>query len=431
MNPPFVSWEQMTIEARNSVRELLGLIFKKRPNQASAFLFNAINSLKVDGVIGCVLPSSVFTLDSYIRLRDFIKDTISISIIGKLGNFIFENALTDVSFLVGKKESVKNQVPLILWASNEKGIASNAIRDLRKFTYSRVPVINKHDYSIYHPVKFPINSENWKTLSYSENSLFKKVNSLVLSSNLARVQDIFTIKQGIRTGNNQVFILSKSYYENLIPEAEKKYFRPSIDNDSIKNGTLLIQNYIWYPYNKDGMIFSNQEELAKKASDFYKSKLLPNKESLENRSGISEWWGLTRPRNWQFEQTFKLCSTEFGKLGSFAYDKNGLFVIERGNGWIPKKEFKEDDYYFYLTLFSSPLFETLLSIYSKQLAGGKWWALGNKHTKLIPIPMVTDSLRELKIYSKLIFIGKEIIQGRFSDFRIIDDYLKNSFYQYE
>src|ERR1035437_8922095 len=52
MNPPFVSWEQMTKEFRESVRESLGLTFEKRPNQASAFFLKAIRSLNSNGIIG-------------------------------------------------------------------------------------------------------------------------------------------------------------------------------------------------------------------------------------------------------------------------------------------------------------------------------------------------------------------------------------------
>jgi hypothetical protein len=146
------------------------------------------------------------------------------------------------------------------------------------------------------------------------------------------------------------------------------------------------------------------------------------------RKGLSNWWILSEHRAWLIKKSSKLVSTEFGKLGSFAYDKNGSFVVERGNGWIPKKSFKENDYYFYLAVFSSPLFENLLSIYSKQLAGGKWWDLGSKYTRNIPIPKLTDTIKESSIYDKLVTIGKEITLGELSDFKCIDNYLKDTFY---
>ncbi|MGC9354768.1 MAG: hypothetical protein ACP5D9_13070, partial [Mariniphaga sp.] len=103
--------------------------------------------------------------------------------------------------------------------------------------------------------------------------------------------------------------------------------------------------------------------------------------------------------------------------------------IERGNGWIPKKDFtNKDDYFFYLSVFNSPFFEELLSIYSKQLAGGKWYDLGKNYTKNIPIPIITEELRNSFVFEKLVYFGRQICIGEFFHFEIIDDYLKNHIY---
>jgi len=92
-----------------------------------------------------------------------------------------------------------------------------------------------------------------------------------------------------------------------------------------------------------------------------------------------------------------------------------MFAIERGNAWIPKKDFTHIDYYyFYLSIFSSPFFDELLSIYSKQLAGGNWYDLGKKHTRDIPIPNIfSEQILYSFAYSKLVEIGKEISNGNY------------------
>jgi len=126
----------------------------------------------------------------------------------------------------------------------------------------------------------------------------------------------------------------------------------------------------------------------------------------------------------------KLVSTEFGSSGSFAFDKTGEFVVERGNAWIPQKNFDDMDcYYFYLSVFNSRFFEKLLSIYSKQLAGGKWYDLGKKYTSEIPIPEISDKLKNSFVYEKLVCFGREISTGELFYFDIIDDYLKESIYK--
>src|SRR5690606_20225787 len=105
-------------------------------------------------------------------------------------------------------------------------------------------------------------------------------------------------------------------------------------------------NFIWYPYNSKGLLFSTEEELSIEANYFYRNHLLPNKDSLSKRVGITYWWELTRPRNWQFENNKKLISTEFGNSSSFAFDVKGIYVVERGYAWQPRKKMGEDDYYF-------------------------------------------------------------------------------------
>ena len=72
----------------------------------------------------------------------------------------------------------------------------------------------------------------------------------------------------------------------------------------------------------------------------------------------------------------------------------------------------EEDLLFYLAVFSSNYFDYLLSIFYKQLAGGKWYDLGNNFIKKIPIPDVhTFSINDSEAYSKLVEIGKELSNG--------------------
>ena len=428
MNPPFVSWELLNNKnSKDAVRETLGSNFIGKPNQASAFFYKSIQCLNEDGIIGCVIPSSLLTLDAYKKLRTNVYDSITINLIGKLGNFVFEDALTDVSFIIGHKPKTNN-LPTVLWTRNEKGIAQNALRDLRKMIHSNGLTVNEKEYSIFQPVSFPILEESWKPISLKENQLLKTIERFVVEKKLVRIENVFNVQQGIRQGAKNVFKISESTF-NSLPKEEKIYFRPVIDNDAIKNGQIFQRNYIWYPYNKKGILFNNEKDLSEKSNFFYSTVLKPNENVLLERKGISEWWGLTRPRNWQFVKSPKLISSEFGKSDSFAFDKEGIYVVERGNAWIPKKKFDEFDFYFYLAIFSSTLFDRLLSIYSKQLAGGNWFDLGKKYTKQIPIPNV-DSLdiKNSEVYNKLVELGKELSSGNPYVKIVLDEILIKYFY---
>ena len=417
----------MDKEEREIVSEILKNTYKKKPNLASAFIYKSIFHLKDGGIIGTIMPSSFLTMDSYKKLRDMINESLSLLLIGKLGNYVFENALTDISILIGQKPKSKI-VPLLLWTKNEQGIISDALRDLRKINYRQIPYVKKNKkYSIYEPDIYP-DRDNWKVISYQDQFLKKRLQELVLTRLFKTVREIFNVKQGIRTGNNKVFKISKEFYDGLSSD-EKKYFRPVVDNNAVKNGLLNIVNYVWFPYSdKKEILITEEQELSIKVPTYYKKCLLPNKENLKKRKKkVPYWWCLSDYAPRLLPNTIKLVSTEFGHSGSFAFDEKGEFVVERGNAWIPKKEFKNKDYYyFYLAIFNSTFFDKLLSIYSKELLKG--YDLGKKYTADIPIPIINDKLKN-NILFELIEFGKQIAAGEFFCFEMIDDLLKKYIYK--
>ncbi|TCD11587.1 SAM-dependent DNA methyltransferase [Pedobacter frigidisoli] len=438
MNPPFVSWELLTsMSAKDAVQEALGNNFIGKPNQASAFFYKSVQSLNNGGVIGCVIPSSLLSLDSYKKLRDEVNELISFSLVGKLGNFVFEDALTDVSLLIGYKPR-KVSMPTILWTQNEKGVVQEALRDLRKMYYSNELSVNTSSYSIFQPLKFPIIKDSWKPVSSEEHELLTSLDILVAEKRLSTVGEIFKVQQGIRQGVKNVFKITELEYLDLSTK-EKTYFRLVADNETIKDGQFHYQKtFIWYPYDKDGMLLKDEKVLEKNAPFFFASKLEPNRTLLKKRSGISEWWGLTRPRNWQFEKQPKIISAEFGSSNSFAYDKTGRYVVERGNAWILNDFSNENDYYFYLSIFSSSFFDRLLSIYSKQLAGGNWYDLGKMYTNQIPLPKIlkseefSEDLNKIHInspiYSRLVEFGIQISEDIYFDKRRLDEWIQQYIY---
>jgi hypothetical protein len=121
----------------------------------------------------------------------------------------------------------------------------------------------------------------------------------------------------------------------------------------------------------------------------------------------------------------RLYSSRFGNSDSFAIDTAGNCVVEEGNAFIPVRKFNKDDYFFYLSVFSSHIFDVLLSIYTKQLAGGNWYDLGAKYTKNIPIPNVhLQDVKESDPYIRLVELGKELEHGNSYVKHVIGDVVK-------
>lgn len=425
MNPPFVSWELLiSKDSRDNVLSILDNVIKhSRPNQATAFFYKACQSLKEGGIIGCVLPTSIFYSEIYSDLRTKLNKELSFKVLAKLGNYVFEDALTDVSLFVASNTK-STLLPKLIWTKNEKGIVQDTLREFRRMTANNEQSINNKNFSIYTPASFPILHNSWKVISLSENEFIKELGIYYQAGKLSAISEIFSINQGALLGIKNVFKISDNEYESL-PENEKKYFRPIITNSSVKTGKITIYEYVWFPYNKNGLIF--KEENALTELSFYNSTLLVNKELLEKRKGITSWWSLTRPRNWQFTKEPRLYSNRFGNSKSFAFDKKGECVIEEGNAFIPKKEFEISDYYFYLACFSSNIFDVLLSIYSKPIMSG--FDLGKIQIKNIPIPNVhKNELRQSDAYFKLAELGKELENGNSFVKPVIDDILKSYFY---
>jgi hypothetical protein len=410
MNPPFVSWE--LLKDRNKKEAILNTLGssyeRKRPNMAGAFFYKAAKSLNENGVIGCVLPYSLLTSGIYTKMRHEIKEELSINLVAKLGNYVFEDALTDVSFFIGRKGESITPAKLV-WSKNKKGAAQDVLLDLRKMEANNQPAIEKNNYSIYSIPKFPLSTDDWKIISLKNNIFKQKLDRFVMDGKLCLIEDIFTVNQGALSGVKNIFKISGEDYAAL-PKEEQNFFRPVIVNESIKCGRLETSEFIWFPYDGNGIILKNEAKLE--SLTFAKKRLIPNKEILAKREGTKEWWSLTRPRTWQYERGMRLYSGRFGNSDSFAIDTVGNCVIEEGNAFIPVRKFDKDDYFFYLSVFSSGIFDILLSIHSKQLAGGNWYDLGAKYTKIIPIPNVhLQDVKESDPYLRLVELGKELEHG--------------------
>ena len=112
-----------------------------------------------------------------------------------------------------------------------------------------------------------------------------------------------------------------------------------------------------------------------------------------------------------------------GSSDSFAIDLKGDCVIEEGNAFIPNVKFSIDDYYFYLAILSSNMFDTLLSIYSKQIMSG--YDLGKIQIKNIPIPNVhLQDIRTSDEYHRLVEYGKELSNGNQYIKHVIEDVVR-------
>lgn len=406
MNPPYNSWSNMSEEQREQASTIMNTSI--RPNMASVFYYRAAQSLKENGTIGSLMPTSFLTADSHAAIRKKTNTLARPRLLCNLGNFVFTSAMADVSIIVSSNRKDFKPVQMV-WTKNVDDVTPIALRSLRrKNNNPLLSFASGKDYSIYYDdYTSLIKRDNWMPLQSDSLRLLSFIEERIKIGGLVRANELFDIKMGARTGINRVFIIKREEYKR-IPSNERAYFRPSVDSGSLRDGVVTPTNYLFYPYPEDEKGFKDETDLKVKIPYIYQHFFKNKQEELNNRQiRNGKWWQLARPGSWQYYPIAKIVSTEFGRAGNFAYDSEGEFVVERGMAWILRGDnVNEEEYYFFLAILNSRFFNSLLQIYARQLAGGVFYNLEGKYVRNIPLPLykATDELTK----EALIAYGRKI-----------------------
>ena len=321
---------------------------------------------------------------------------------------MFQGAMIDAALYVARKGALVDQPIIAFWADHRSSSSSGGLRHLRKsrlMSPSVYPIIG-NGFSIYENPNLGRNENSWAPRPYASWMLLNSLN------HLPRVQELFEVKQGVRSGYNKAFLLQKAEWLNLPPD-EREFFRPAVVNDSIQRGCLSDMAYIFYPYGS--LRIETEKELERSVKSYYRDILLPCKARLMSRAKIDQerWWELTWHRDWQAHRKAKLVSTSWGDSGSFAWDDSGNYVVCQGHAWLPRrgKVLSNGASLAYLAILNSRLFSDLLSATSNNVGGGQW-NLSTKFVDMIAIPDLMDRDIRSSPVATLCEIGEQIHGGK-------------------
>jgi hypothetical protein len=412
MNPPFVSIQGMSVEQKQRVEEILGKMTQQRPDLSSAFIWKAAESMPDNSVLASIIPASFLDSSSNQLLRDKLNEKLSTNLVARLGShLLFSSALVDAALYVAASKE-NNTAPIAFWSDHRLSSNAEALRTLRKIRYSDrsyLPV-TESGFSIYEAPEIKNSSKTWAPRPFESRSLLIKVNS----EKIPTVDSLFDVKQGVRSGENKAFLISKSYWLDL-PKTEQKYFRPAVVNKSIKFGHLNDFTYVFFPYGKN--LIRTEEDVKAKVKTYYNDILLKFKDKILKKSRKNEqnWWRLRDSTAWQHYPESKIISTHFGDAGSFSLDTIGNFVVVQGYGWILKSTQKLTDIsgdlgLAYLTILNSKLFSELISAVSNHVGGGQW-DLSKRFVNNIPLPNLTSAEIDIDLIAELAKYGKQIRAG--------------------
>ena len=415
MNPPFISWTALTSEQRSHMQDVLAGQLAGRGDYSMAFVTRALEALRPGGALGTLLPGSLLTLQAAHGWRESILDQADMRFIASLGDYsLFRYAQIQVSAIVITKHSKdagrsSDKVAALVTGRHPEATGT-AFRNLRRTGGTGFEEISDNGWHLFEAVASEFRDRpTWRLIAPSTEVAIKRLSE---SGRVALIEQLFTVRQGVQTGMNSVFVLTTAQLETL-GEREKMWFRQASISESIHDRTIRTGHYIFYPYNEDGLAITNEEQLHDELPTYFQHYLKPNRDRLAARARIvrserSDWWGLSERRKWALDRNPRIVSKYFGGPGSFAVDFEASYIIVQGFAWMPKWAGASDDEQgdvstftlgyreilaAYSAILNSDIFARLLSIYSQHVAGGQY-DLSWRFVRHVPIPDVSELMAD-------------------------------------
>jgi SAM-dependent methyltransferase len=193
------------------------------------------------------------------------------------------------------------------------------------------------------------------------------------------------ICQGVRTGANQIFLVSQSDAVTL----EGELLRPHVNGQQIKRCQILPPDHsLLYPYRDIG----NAVELIPPEvfeRDFPATwrYFLRQREVLAARAlgpGLP-WYAYSRVQNLALQRQPKILLKEMMPRAELAADTRGQFALSAGYALIAPPTMSEQDLEVWAAVLSTPTMEFQYRLVGTQLHSG-WFRLLGHHVRKIKLP---------------------------------------------
>jgi len=265
------------------------------------FIEKGIEILRRNGFVSFICPSYFYKRNYGRNIRKYILNNTSIKMISDFSDSQVFDSATTYTCIFGFEKNKKNK-------NNNIKIFDE---DLKKNKFHQI-----NQESLNEPVWLLEDSKEIKILNKIKSRSIHTFGSITES-----------ISQGIVTGNNSVYIISK----NIIEKKKMNYnfLEPVYKGKNIKNGELRFSNeFVFYPYDIDKKgknILIEEERLMKENPNLY-AYLLESKDTLLNRDYFrrsnKKWFELWNPRKKQHFLNRKIVFSEIS-------DKNDFVLCNR------------------------------------------------------------------------------------------------------
>jgi len=404
MNPPFLPWRRVDSKIRSAVKNSLGDLFHGHADTAIAFIAKAVRALRPGGVLATVMSAPLLRSESASRLRSLLSGPEwRIVILGRgRGYGYFPDAAVELAFIVVSKSTECAHCIRTVLADSDA--VDRAIRALRTVPSDRVAEGPGWELG----TRCTLDAEDWNPRPARAKELLHRFEQ---NAAVRAVHDLFDVHLGIRAGNKPVFVVSPSLVQQMEP-AERQFFRPLAD--TIKCGRIRSSKFVFYPYDNGKLVITSETQLRSLVPVFYSARLMPNKPKLQDQGRLQDrcWWELARARlDWLTFGSPRLVSTAFGCRGAFAFDASGEYAVVQGNAWQWKgsRDLSTEEWFAYLAVLNSPIFEAVIDYFSWQTQGGQY-DLAKRFMENVPLPDMTLLAKREK--NRLAEYGRAIHEGK-------------------
>jgi type I restriction-modification system DNA methylase subunit len=314
-NPPFVNVEGQNEALKETIASVLEQAGKGRTDLYLAILRISLEMIEPGGFGLFVLPQNFLISDNAAGMRKLLKESAWIRCLADLTAVrVFEDVGVYVILLIFQKKlpAISSPNAIILRCQD---LVGQALQDVLESRPAESP-----DYSIYEVAQDVFELPRWQILPPRSASLQKRL------SRFARLDQIAELKQGMITGADTVFILSR----DKVPDGEEEVYAPFLRDRDMEpfKAPKRTRWMVFYPY-VDGVLLT--ERLLKKEFPKTWRYLMSHRPSLEARRPVTTkgvpWWRPSWPRTPENLFKPKLITPHLVITPRFSLDAKGTLAV--------------------------------------------------------------------------------------------------------
>lgn len=381
-NPPYVRSQNISFDTKEKLEnsEIYNKFLKGSYDLSVPFIKKTIDLLKTGGVGALILPRKIFSSNYGFEISNYLTKEIQIlEFIDFSSVQLFKNKTTYTCIIIFKKVQSSNDTFLYSYTNINKTPIKQILLEVQK-NFTEVKLSSLKSYP-------------WKFTTKFQQDLLN-----IFVENGQKIQYIFNIKQGFRTGNNKAFIYQNTNEPNL-----KKY----VDGRNIGKGRIKGYQYIVWPYKSSNNVIST---ITFNELRTLNPLIFRHISSQIHKKDSELWYTYARPQNLGIMNVPKIFVKEMMAEAEFAADREGNIAFSSGYALIPNYNMTADDLLKWSIILSTNIMEYQYRMISTPLHSG-WFRMYKKHISEIILPK-NNILNDIQFNNLL----KKFISKKFSDY---------------